>query len=116
MRWIVVIMVIVAYYFILGFGLSFLIQDEFIIAEAIEGNTSLTLVNTSIINLTTSEFSTDTNLRSFPNALGIMFGFRTPLPAAIPQSLTVIISFINWFLLILLGTAVYRIINPIAAA
>jgi hypothetical protein len=43
-----------------------------------------------------------------------MFGFRTPIPAAVPQTLTSIISFINWLMVILLGISLYRIINPLA--
>ena len=53
-------------------------------------------------------------LRSFINTLNTMFGFRTPALSNIPDYIAVIISFINWFLVILLGISIYRIANPIS--
>lgn len=114
MKWIVIIIVIVVYWFLVVMGLNFLLQDEFILSAGAEGNTSFSVFNTTDINMTTDELTEQTSLRSFPSALKVMFGFRTPIPAAIPATLASILSFINWFLVILLGISVYRIINPLA--
>lgn len=114
MKWIVIIIVIVSYWFLIGMGLNYLIQDEFILSAGSEGNSSFIVPDTSNINMTTDELTETTSLRSFPTALKVMFSFRTPIPLAIPQVLTVILSFINWFLVILLGISIYRVINPLA--
>ena len=114
MRWIVIVIVIIAYYFLLGIGLNFLLQDPFITSAEGVGNKSFSFDATDV-NMTVLNLEDQTTLRSFPNALQIMFGFRTPLPTAIPQTVTSILSFLNWFLLIIFGIAVYRLVNPIAA-
>lgn len=100
----------------LGIGLNFLLQDPFITSEGIIGNTSFTIQDTSNLNMTILEPTDTPTLKSFPNALKIMFGFRTPIPTAIPQFLASFLSFINWFLFIIFGLAVYRLINPLAAS
>ena len=115
MKMIVIIMVIIVYYFLLGFGINLILQDTLLVAANIEGNTTLQLVDTSNINMTVfNPIEGETTLRSFPNTLKIMFGFRTPKVVGFPNIIAVILSFINWFLLIIGGVAVYRIINPLA--
>lgn len=115
MRWIVIIIVIIVYWFLIGMGLNFLLQDPFITSEGIVGNTSFNIPNTENVNMTQLQNPEQTTLRTFPNTLKIMFGFRTPIPAAIPQTLAGILSFLNWFLIVIFGIAVYRIVNPLAA-
>ena len=114
MRYITILIVIVVYWFLLGIGLSLLIQDEFIMAQAVEGNTSYNLFNVSDVNMTTDDIGEQTTLRTFPSVLKMMFGFRTPIPQGIPSIIAVLLSFINWFALIFFGIAVYRVINPLA--
>lgn len=115
MKWIVIIIVIVSYWFLIGIGLNFLLQDEFILSVGAEGDTSFFIPNTTNVNMTTDELIEGrTSLRTFTSSLKVMFGFRTPIPSAIPQTLVVILSFTNWFMVILLGISIYRIINPLA--
>lgn len=111
MRYITITIVIIIYFFLISLGLNLLLQDDFILAEGMEGNTSFNIPDTSDINMTTDELSEQTTLRTFPSILSIMFGFRTPIPNGLPQTLVVIISFMNWFLIILLGISAYKIIN-----
>jgi len=55
-----------------------------------------------------------TTLLSFGNALRTMFAFRTPQFSEIPDFIAVVISFMNWFLVIALGISLYRILNPLS--
>lgn len=118
MRYITILIVITVYWFLLGLGLSFLIQDEFIIASAFEGNTSYNLIDEDDINMTAMVYNSEdiegTTLRTFPSVLKMMFGFRTPIPQGIPSIFAVLLSFTNWFALIFFGIAVYRVANPLA--
>jgi len=108
-------MVIIVYYFLLGVGLTLLLQDVLLVSATGEGNTTYSLLNTTDINMTSDEMIGEgKTLKTFPNTLKIMFAFSTPKIAGLPSTLVAFISFINWFLLIIFGISVYRIINPLS--
>lgn len=110
MKYITLVIVIVSYWLLLGFGLNLLVRDEFITSQSMTGNQSYVYLDTSQINLSSEELSEDTSLSAFPSSLKIMFGFRTPIPQGLPTALVVVISTINWFLFILAGISLYMII------
>lgn len=112
MRYITIVIVIIVYWFLLGMGLNFLLKDTLLVSAEMGSNYSM--INISNVNMTTDELTDEVSLKSFPSALKIMFGFRTPEINGLPSILTFIISFINWFLVIMMGISIYRIINPLA--
>lgn len=114
MRYITIIIVVVCYFFLMSIGLNLLLKDSLIVSASPVGNDSFISINASSINMTTEEIPDEVSLKSFPSALKVMFGFRTPIPDAIPATGAAIISFMNWFLMILLGISLYRVINPLA--
>lgn len=114
MKYITIVIVIISYFFILSLGLNMMLSDISILSIQPEGNTSFFIMNTSSVNMSTSEIPEGVSLKSFPLALKVMFSFRTPIPSAIPKTAATIISFINWLVMILLGISLYRIINPLA--
>lgn len=114
MRYITIIIVIMTYWFVLALGLNLLLQDEFIIAEGISGNTTLLLPDAANINMSTENFSETTSLRNWIEPLRIMFTFRNPIPNALPSTVKWILTIVNWALVIFGIIAVYRIANPVS--
>lgn len=108
-------MTIIIYWFLLGMGLNFLLQDTLVVAESSNANQSYSLMNTSTINMTTTGGTPEKpSLKSFINTLKMMFAFSTPEVAGLPSAVTFVISFVNWFLMVFFGIAVYRVANPLS--
>jgi hypothetical protein len=102
------------FWFLLGFLLTQAGKDDTLrelsqINSSYDASDFLTSTNMSVDSPTDT-----TTLRSFGNALRTMFGFRASQQSGMPQSFASIISFINWFLVIILGISLYRILNPIS--
>ena len=111
MRWVVVIIAIVVYFFLVTTGLNSLLKDEFYNSPAGDGNTTFTVPDTTNVNVSILD-GEDTSFRTTFSMFKLMLGFRTPVPSTIPQSLAGLLSFINWFLIALLLLALYRLLNP----
>lgn len=114
MRYITILITIICFWFLLGVTLTSLYSDSFLVSGG-EINTSYETINPGTdINMSTLQPEGTTTLVSFVNALKTMFGFRVPALSNIPNELAVILSFINWFLLIILGISIYRLANPLS--
>jgi len=89
-------------------------SDSFIAQPDVDDNFTLDITSDTFINMSTSEPKTTSTLKSFIDALRIMFTFRVSGVSGVPNVVSTILSFINWFLVILLGISIYRIVNPLA--
>lgn len=114
MRYITILMTIIIYWFLLGIMLTNVYNDDFFTNIGEINSSYETISSSTDINMSVDEPTDTTTLRSFGNALKTMFGFRVPKFSGIPNSIATVLSFINWFLLIILGVSLYRILNPIS--
>lgn len=116
MKWQVIAIMIMIYWILLGTILSYAVQDSYLFTPSMTGNQSYNIpFDTDAVNLSTLQaVGDDTTTRSFPEAMRIMWTFRTPT-SGFPEGISDFLSTINWMLVILFGTAVYRILNPLSA-
>ncbi len=111
MRYITILISIILFWFLLSVILTSMFQDPFITNPTQNTNFS---IDVDSVNMTTDDPVETTTLRSFVNALGVMFAFRSPVLSGVPSIISTLLSFLNWFLVILLGISIYRIANPIS--
>lgn len=115
MRYIILLMIIIVYWFLVSTGIGFLLEDELIFSQDISGQANFTL-NTSGINMTSADVPTEQSISKWKTGLRFLFGFKMPISLQIPIFLRSLIAFINWFILILTIICLYKIGNPISSA
>ena len=112
MKDLVFIIVIISFWFILASGLSYMANDPALSElSALDGNNTYTLISTqeSAINIS-SVSGEGTNPESFVSMLIRMFTFRIPKAIA-PAGINLFINFLNYFLLVILGLLIYRLVR-----
>ncbi len=117
MRYITILTVIIFYWVIVGIGMSFLVQDKFMITPTDTINESgFTTIETGGMNLTSID-SPDTNsISKWKTAIRFLFGFSLSSNIEAPATINFIISFINWLSIIMIIICIYKIGNPISSA
>jgi len=107
---------IIVFWFLLTFSLTYVYADELVLRALAEGNSSYVItLNQSEYNFTsgTSDASPTVyqTTGGWWSMVGRIFTFRIPVVEQIPIGLTLFISFINYFLLTIMGLLIYRLIR-----
>ncbi len=116
MRYIVLLIVLIVYWFLIAVGMGFLVQDEFISSGGIGVNTTYTALETEGINFSSIDAPTENSISKWKTSMGFLFGNRLSTQLDMPPILNFIISFINWLSVILIAICIYKIGNPISSA
>lgn len=106
------------FWFVLTFSLTYMLVDPFFSGDNTEGseNFSVTLSDVQTVNFTSDSQdlnASSTSATSFISPIKFfdmfvrIFTFRIP-STNFPVLLSLIISFLNWFLILMLGTQIYR--------
>lgn len=120
MRDLVILSMIVIFWFVLGGMLTALYEDPLIKASLVQGNSTYITdidVNTLIDNVSNPndiplfQPSVQTKTKGFLDMTIRMFTFRIPVVPGIPLMFTTSITFLNYFLLLITGLIVYRLIR-----
>lgn len=109
MRDMVFLSCIIVFWFVMSIGV-YLMQSDNYIDTTISGNQSSTINPTGQINITDSVDYSNPTPKTYVDMLGRMFTFRLST-IGYPSFISSIISFINWFLVMLLGILIYRLIR-----
>ena len=112
MKFIVIIILIVFWWFIVGATLTSMVNDSFITGETLTGNTSYSVGDPTVFNAS-GDYSESASKKSFLDMSVRMFTFRVP-SSLLPSGFNALLSFFNWFLLILMIVSIYRLANPFA--
>lgn len=108
------ISLILVFWIVLSLFIAQLVSDPVVSSSGSIGDTNYTTGST---NVNVSDLRNDGSAGSsggIQNALGMMFGFTMPSTLDMPQQIVTILSIFNWFLVLLSGILLYRIINPFA--
>lgn len=118
MRDLIILSVIIVYWFLLGFSLTYVYQDPLIIQSLIEGNSSYVInVDTDDLQHNVTNIGYDfsdtgeTKTQGFVSMIGRMFTFRIPEVEQFPAGVLTFIEFVNFILLLLVGLISYRLIR-----
>ena len=112
MKFIVIIILIVFWWFIVGATLTSMVNDSFISGESLTGNNSYTVGDATVFN-SSGVYNEDASKKSFLDMSVRMFTFRVPT-SLLPTGFNAFLSFLNWFLLILMVVSIYRLANPLS--
>ncbi len=115
MRYITILMAIIVWWFLVAMGLGFLSQDEFINSNQLDGNTSFDTIGTEGMNFTSLDFPEQNSISKWKTAISFLFGFNLGTNLDIPVAVAVIITFINWFSVLLSIVCIYKIGNPLSS-
>lgn len=105
------IIVIIIFWFLLAQGLTYMANDPALSELASIGNNTYSLIDVQegAINIS-SVGGSGTNPESFISMLIRMFTFRIPSFIA-PSGINIFINFINYFLLVIMGLLIYRLVR-----
>ncbi len=112
MRDMIIIGGIVLFWFLMTLGITAIANDPLMQQVSQSGNTSFLIdANTDNINFTSETVSPETsNPISYVQMLFRIFTFRVPEILNAPVLVGVIISFVNYFLVLVLGILLYRLL------
>lgn len=109
MRDMILLSGIVLFWFLFTFGTSSLV-DSIATDVSISANTSLVPDIRGIDNFTVDDIPGQVTGISYLNMLKRIFTFRIP-DLGVPNTVGVFISFFNYFLVLLLGLIIYRLVR-----
>jgi hypothetical protein len=113
MKDMIILSTIIVFWFLLALGLAYTYEDELIITELQEGNSSYIIdVDTSqSFNITDQTEQDFTETKGFISMLFRILTFRIPRVSSIPNGLITFIEFFNFLLVLLFGLMIYRLIR-----
>lgn len=109
MKDLVILTSIIVFWFFLGSILTFIAADSTLSTTALFGNASYEADLTDF-NLSDEEVSGTTNPLTLWDSLSFLFGFKSPT-TDFPSGLKLFVNFLNWFLVIMAGVILYRLIR-----
>ena len=114
MKYIVILIMIISFWFLLGMSLTY-INNDIVLSELSDDehdiNTSFQIQDSSAWNIT--EQGDDVNRGSILDMTIRMFTYRVP-ESLLPTGFNIFLSLLNFMLLLLFIISLYRIINPLS--
>ena len=112
MKYIVILITVIIYWFLLSISMGLLIQDQTLISSDISGESNYSALDTTSLNYSAETIGENTGISQFKTGISFLFGFSMPTNVyGVPDSLRNIISFFNWFILILTVAAFLKVAN-----
>ena len=115
MRYIVILLMAIFWWFLVGMGMNFLLLDDVLLTNAgLSGSANYTALNTDTINFSAETIGEDTGISNIKTGLKFLFGFRiTENVFEVPNLIRDILSFMNWLILIITLISVLKVVNII---
>ena len=115
MKYIVLLIMIIGWWFFVILGMNFLILDDTLAAAANpEGSANYSALDTGSINFSAESVGENTGVSQTKTALKFLFGFSVPDNVyGVPNIIRNIISFINWVVAVLTIITIIKVVNII---
>ena len=115
MKYIVLLIMIIGWWFFIILGMNFLILDNTLSTAANpEGTSNYSALNTGSINFSAESVGTETGVSQIKTALKFLFGFSLSDDVyGVPSIIRNIISFINWIVALLTIITLLKVANII---